>query len=106
MSSDTSSLSAQVNRLNISDEQASSETAPSELVAVVDDLLNQLSTKFSNISGELIGKRTAHLISSSNFRLDTDGHAVDEMSRRLDNLEATIAADNAQAGSQGETRMQ
>lgn len=36
--------------------QQSPETAPSELVAVVDDLLNQLGSKFSNISSELIGK--------------------------------------------------
>ncbi|KAF2126507.1 hypothetical protein P153DRAFT_297955, partial [Dothidotthia symphoricarpi CBS 119687] len=43
----------------------------SELAAVVDDLLNQLSTKFSTISGELLSK-------------------MDDMSRRLDNLEATI----------------
>ncbi|KAK5137242.1 hypothetical protein LTR08_000212 [Meristemomyces frigidus] len=87
MSSDATTLSAQVNRLNIGDDQQASETAPSELVAVVDDLLNQLSTKFSNISGELIGK-------------------LDEMSRRLDNLEATIAAGNAKAESQSETRTQ
>lgn len=33
-----------------------SETQPSELVVVVDDLLNQLSSKFSNLSSELIGK--------------------------------------------------
>lgn len=36
-------------------EQAS-ETAPAELTTVVDELLNQLSTKFSNISTELIAK--------------------------------------------------
>lgn len=37
-------------------DQSSDDTAPSELVAVVDDLLNQLSSKFSTISSELIGK--------------------------------------------------
>lgn len=38
----------------------SSDTAPSELVAVVDDLLNQLSSKFSNLSGEMIAKSKFH----------------------------------------------
>jgi heat shock factor-binding protein 1 len=42
-----------------------------ELAAVVDDLLNQLNTKFTSISSELLSK-------------------MDDMSRRLDNLEATI----------------
>ncbi|KAK4539177.1 hypothetical protein LTR36_001177 [Oleoguttula mirabilis] len=87
MSSDDATLSAQVNRLNVGDEQQASETAPSELVAVVDDLLNQLGSKFSNISSELIGK-------------------LDDMSRRLDNLEATIEASNAQVEAGNETRAQ
>jgi len=39
----------------------------------VDDLLNQLNTKFTTISSELLSK-------------------MDDMSRRLDNLEATIQA--------------
>lgn len=44
-----------------------------QLTAVVDDLLNQLNTKFTTISSELLSK-------------------MDDMSRRLDNLEATIQA--------------
>jgi antitoxin component HigA of HigAB toxin-antitoxin module len=36
--------------------EQSGETAPSELVATVDDLLNQLSSKFSNLSSEMIAK--------------------------------------------------
>ncbi|KAI4808838.1 hypothetical protein E4T44_10928 [Aureobasidium sp. EXF-8845] len=44
-----------------------------DLATVVDDLLNQLSTKFTNISSDLLTK-------------------MDEMSRRLDNLEASIQA--------------
>nr|OQO28412.1 hypothetical protein B0A51_03086 [Rachicladosporium sp. CCFEE 5018] len=70
MSSDAT-LSAQVNKLNLN--QPSTETDASELVSVVDDLLNQLGSKF-----------------------------MDEMSRRLDNLEATIQAGSAQAASDGE----
>ncbi|KAG9998695.1 hypothetical protein KCU78_g16300, partial [Aureobasidium melanogenum] len=50
------------------------DTSSSEdLATVVDDLLNQLSTKFTNISSDLLTK-------------------MDEMSRRLDNLEASIQA--------------
>ncbi|KAJ4333508.1 hypothetical protein N0V87_007533 [Didymella glomerata] len=44
-----------------------------ELAAVVDDLLNQLNTKFTTISSDLLSK-------------------MDDMSRRLDNLEAQIQA--------------
>ncbi|KAF2088028.1 hypothetical protein K490DRAFT_40653 [Saccharata proteae CBS 121410] len=47
------------------------EGGSAELTAVVDDLLNQLSNKFSNVSSELLAK-------------------MDDMSRRLDNLEAVI----------------
>jgi len=50
-----------------------SETPSGELTAVVDELLGQLSNKFSTISSELLAK-------------------MDDMSRRLDNLEATIQA--------------
>ncbi|KAK5736239.1 hypothetical protein LTR17_007579 [Elasticomyces elasticus] len=91
MSSDNNStLSAQVKKLNVSDDTSrtlivevsnvpseingltqsqASETAPSELVAEVDDLLNQLSSKFGNLSSELIGKsslesRTMYVLSS------------------------------------------
>ncbi|KAF2746009.1 hypothetical protein M011DRAFT_487536 [Sporormia fimetaria CBS 119925] len=48
-----------------------SDAATAELTAVVDDLLNQISSKFSSVSSELLAK-------------------MDDMSRRLDNLEATI----------------
>ncbi|KAF2429769.1 hypothetical protein EJ08DRAFT_590359, partial [Tothia fuscella] len=44
-----------------------------ELSAVVDELLNQLSTKFSTISSELLSK-------------------MDDMSKRLDSLESSIQA--------------
>ena len=43
--------------------QSQNDPESSELVAVVDDLLNQLSGKFSNLSSELIGK-------SGTLRLD------------------------------------
>ncbi|KAH7384324.1 heat shock factor binding protein 1-domain-containing protein [Phaeosphaeria sp. MPI-PUGE-AT-0046c] len=50
-----------------------------ELAAVVDDLLSQLNTKFSTISSELLAK-------------------MDDMSRRLDNLEATIQTGEGSKG--------
>ncbi|POS83306.1 hypothetical protein EPUL_003689 [Erysiphe pulchra] len=46
-------------------------SAPAEFSAVVDDLLNTLSNKFAGVSSEIFAK-------------------MDEMSRRLDNLENTL----------------
>ncbi|KAH8803176.1 heat shock factor binding protein 1-domain-containing protein [Xylogone sp. PMI_703] len=46
-------------------------TAPAELSAVVDELLNSLSNKFAGISSEIFAK-------------------MDEMSRRLDSLESAL----------------
>jgi heat shock factor-binding protein 1 len=60
----------------------SSTDSSSELAAVVDDLLNQLNSKFTSVSSELLAK-------------------MDDMSRRLDNLEATIQA-NEGKGSDAE----
>ncbi|KAA6408660.1 MAG: hypothetical protein FRX48_07742 [Lasallia pustulata] len=54
---------------------ATTDDAPAELTAVVDDLLNGLSTKFSAVSAEIFAK-------------------MDDMSRRLDSLEAAIQAGN------------
>ncbi|KAK5119032.1 hypothetical protein LTR62_000243 [Meristemomyces frigidus] len=89
MSTSTTTLSAQVDKLNISDDSSqSADGERSELVAVVDDLLTQLSSKFNNLSSELIGK-------SKPFPLD-------EMSRRLDILEANIQAGNAQSQAGGD----
>lgn len=48
-------------------------STPAELSAVVDELLNSLSNKFAGVSSEIFAK-------------------MDEMSRRLDNLEATLQA--------------
>ncbi|RKF72812.1 putative heat shock factor-binding protein [Golovinomyces cichoracearum] len=46
-------------------------SAPTELSAVVEDLLNTLSNKFAGVSSEIFAK-------------------MDEMSRRLDNLEDSL----------------
>ncbi|KAF2659705.1 hypothetical protein K491DRAFT_775410 [Lophiostoma macrostomum CBS 122681] len=59
---------------------STTDTSTGELTAVVDDLLNQLNTKFSSVSTELLAK-------------------MDDMSRRLDNLEATIQGGEGGKGS-------
>jgi len=56
------------------------EDAPAELSAVVDELLNSLSSKFAGVSSEIFAK-------------------MDEMSRRLDNLEATLQSNAESKGS-------
>ncbi|KJX94953.1 unnamed protein product [Zymoseptoria tritici ST99CH_1A5] len=76
--SDTS-LSAQVNKLNINDSASNPDsTPPSEIVGLVDDMLNQLNSKFNAVSSEILSK-------------------MDAMSKRLDSLESNIAAGNAAA---------
>ena len=71
-----------------------SETPSADLATVVDDLLNQLSTKFTNISSDLIAK-SMPLYLITVFIHKADPVTVDEMSRRLDNLEASIQASAA-----------
>ncbi|EME45414.1 hypothetical protein DOTSEDRAFT_23442 [Dothistroma septosporum NZE10] len=86
--SDTTSLSSQVKKLNLADASAtassSSSTQPSELVAVVDDLLNQLTTKFNTVSADILAK-------------------MDSMSQRLDALESQIQAGNAAAAADADS---
>jgi len=70
-------------------------------VHVVDDLLNQLTTKFSTMSSELIekSKSTYAQMAMAIVVQDANIKIVDEMSRRLDNLEATIQAGSTQTES-------
>ncbi|KAK7193302.1 hypothetical protein DPSP01_013670 [Paraphaeosphaeria sporulosa] len=56
----------------------SSTDSSAELQQVVDDLLTQLQSKFTNVSSELLAK-------------------MEDMSRRLDNLEATIQTGDGKA---------
>ncbi|KAL1852965.1 hypothetical protein Plec18170_005547 [Paecilomyces lecythidis] len=51
---------------------AADASGSQELAAAVDDLLDQLQHKFDNVSNEIFGK-------------------LDEMARRLDELEASLA---------------
>ncbi|TQS36561.1 hypothetical protein Golomagni_02981 [Golovinomyces magnicellulatus] len=59
-------------------------SAPTELSAVVEDLLNTLSNKFAGVSSEIFAK------SRINFKMKLVQSIVDEMSRRLDNLEDSL----------------
>ncbi|KAI1125387.1 heat shock factor binding protein 1-domain-containing protein [Nemania abortiva] len=62
------------------DEDAKTEASNSsdELTVVVEELLNSLSNKFTTVSSEIFAK-------------------MDEMSRRLDNLEAALRANEEKA---------
>ncbi len=67
-----------------------------ELAAVVDDLLNQLNTKFTSISSELLSKSEQIMAALELYELMS---VVDDMSRRLDNLEATIQSGDGEKSS-------
>jgi len=58
---------------NDSSQTSTSDDARAELTAQLEDLLNTLSNKFAGVSSEIFAK-------------------MDEMSRRLDNLEAAAMA--------------
>ncbi|RYP66481.1 hypothetical protein DL769_006024 [Monosporascus sp. CRB-8-3] len=55
------------------DENKEASNSSDELTIVVEDLLNSLSSKFAGVSSEIFAK-------------------MDEMSKRLDNLEAALQA--------------
>ncbi|EKD19924.1 hypothetical protein LZ554_004580 [Drepanopeziza brunnea f. sp. 'monogermtubi'] len=64
---------------NASSRNSTTDAAPAELSAVVDELLNSLSNKFAGVSSEIFAK-------------------MDEMSRRLDNLEAALQSSEGREG--------
>ncbi len=64
---------------------------------VVDELLNSLSSKFATVSSEIFAKcpypvKAHELGNEEQIRLLTLLYTVDDMSKRLDSLEATIQA--------------
>ena len=72
-----------------------SDDAPAELTALVDELLNSLTSKFSSVSSEIFSKSTfTSLRRSCNY---ADHAPVDEMSRRLDNLEEHLQGGESKA---------
>ncbi|CDM30683.1 hypothetical protein DTO013E5_670 [Penicillium roqueforti] len=59
--------------------------AQGQLTAAVDDLLNELQSKFDNVSTEMFGK-------------------LDDMTKRLDELEASLAAASSGTGAPSPTK--
>ena len=87
-------------------------TASTELAAVVDELLNSLSNKFAGVSSEIFAKSKfqylRHLLAVF-VRLSQllTTPLVDEMARRLDNLEATLQNNSdGRDGKSSPTKMQ
>ena len=66
--------------------------AQNDLVKAVDQLLNNLGPKFSKVSTELFAKSESHKTES--FISTLLRVVVDEMSARLDEMEAAIKAGN------------
>ncbi|KAJ5607340.1 hypothetical protein N7537_003959 [Penicillium hordei] len=79
--------------------------AQGQLTAAVDDLLNELQRKFDNVSMEMFGKRESPPQSSPAITTNTSSYlrlcnnlclyAVDDMTKRLDELEASLAASSS-----------
>jgi len=84
MAANGASSSSPVEHTNrLSTQSTTTDTsAPAELSAVVDELLNALSNKFAGVSSEIFAK-------------------MDEMSRRLDNLEQTLQTNAEQRDGKG-----
>jgi len=86
MAGNEASSSPNNNRLSTTS-TTTDASAPAELSAVVDELLNSLSNKFAGVSSEIFAN-------------------MDEMSRRLDNLEATLqSGGEARDGKSSPTKM-
>jgi heat shock factor-binding protein 1 len=65
---------------NTSQAEVNSENAGADVTAAVEELLNSLSNKFAGVSSEIFAK-------------------MDEMSRRLDSLEAALMENKKEGGS-------
>ncbi len=78
-----------------------STDSSAELAAVVDDLLNQLNTKFTTVSSDLLSKSKSIIYCTHFVYSAADSLQVDDMSRRLDNLEAQIQAGEGKGSSAG-----
>lgn len=57
---------------------------------MVDELLNSLSNKFAGVSSEIFAKSKCWIKAGTMVKSKLIYATVDEMSRRLDNLEATL----------------
>ncbi|KAI5203308.1 hypothetical protein E4T39_04167 [Aureobasidium subglaciale] len=81
-----------INKDHDAAESGAPESSSEDLATVVDDLLAQLSTKFANISSDLLSKSEDTCRIASLLSKELMSFTVDEMSRRLDNLETSIQA--------------
>ncbi|GJC82120.1 heat shock factor binding protein 1 [Colletotrichum tofieldiae] len=76
-------------------QSAISEDPKTDVNAAVEELLNTISNKFAGVSSEIFAKRTY----KCDFReANLTAITVDEMSRRLDNLEAALLANKEKEG--------
>jgi heat shock factor-binding protein 1 len=76
---------------NITPQTTTDASASAELSAVVDELLNSLSNKFAGVSSEIFAKSKRWIEAGTMVEVEAKIYTtVDEMSRRLDNLEATL----------------
>ncbi|CAD6506075.1 BgTH12-07006 [Blumeria graminis f. sp. triticale] len=71
MASNDSESISKINRISVTTTAMESSAPTDDLSAVVDELLNSLSNKFAGVSSEIFAK-------------------MDDISRRLDNLEANL----------------
>jgi len=73
--------------------QSSGEDARTELTAQLEELLNTLSNKFAGVSSEIFAKSEwLPIVQACENLLLIFTATVDEMSRRLDNLEAALTS--------------
>lgn len=92
--------------------QANDEAKAADVNAAVEELLNTLSNKFAGISSEIFAKSeyfepAREIGPGESFRsiMHSDMFVpVDEMSRRLDNLEAALLADKEKEGGQSSAK--
>lgn len=93
----TYSLTTSVTNVNILKQQTSASQDSPDLVKLVDDLLDDISSRFATVSTELFTKsacfKTPFLINCSTKHTD---NTVDDMATRLDSLEASILARDMQ----------
>lgn len=105
--SSTCSLANPVNHTSDLTVHPKNSDAQGQLAAAVDDLLNQLQSKFDNVSKEMFGKRVSLspcLTARQKHIPLTVLNPVDDMTRRLDELEASLTANSNDSASATPTK--
>ena len=70
------------------------DTGANDIVKAVDQLLNEMGPKFAKVSSEIFERSASLIFRHGALQSETDHVLVDEMSRRLDEMEAAIQAGN------------